>query len=208
MTINNATLQTTTTSVTLQLFGGPDAHTMAISNSADLAGASQVPYASTTAWTLSSGLGQKTVYARFYTDHGMMSPIVSSTIVLVPATPGTTTNPPQTGTQVPPTGGTTQPTGQVTGGGQTTGGGTQASQSQPATQGGEQTPTGGGQAVATGTPTTTGQANVAAAAGQAGVGLFANILSTIGNQQAIAWIVGILVFLGLAWWGMTRFLKK
>lgn len=208
MTINNAALQTTTTSVALQLFGGPDARTMAISNSADLAGASQIPYASTTAWTLSGGLGQKTVYARFYTDHGMMSPVVSSTIVLVPATPGTTTNPQGSGTQTPSTGNATSSTGSTVSGEQTTGGAPANAGSPSGTQGGEQASTGGEQAVATGTPTTTGQANVAAAAGPAGAGLFASILSTIGNQQAIAWIVGILILIGLVWWGVVRFLKK
>jgi hypothetical protein len=203
MTINNGAQQTTTTSVTLQLFGGPDAHTMAISNDANLTGASQIPYASTIAWTLPGGVGQKTVYARFYTDHGMMSPIVSSTILLVSQTTGTTTNPsqPQTPTSSAPTGGTTAPATQTTGGGQTQGtpGGAQPS----VTGGGQGAQTGGG------TSAPSGQANVAGAAGAAGAnGLFANILSTVGNPQAIAWIIGILILAGLAWWGIARLLKK
>jgi hypothetical protein len=71
--------------------------------------------------------------------------------------------------------------------------------------------TGGGQGAQTGggTSAPSGQANVAGAAGAAGAnGLFANILSTVGNPQAIAWIIGILILAGLAWWGIARLLKK
>lgn len=81
--INGGNTTTPVPYVVLALAGGPDAATMAISNTADFSGASQEPYATTSPWTLISGDGIKTVFARFYNAYGMSSPTVSSSIELI-----------------------------------------------------------------------------------------------------------------------------
>ena len=80
--INSGAEITTLREVTLTLNGGSDAVKMAISENANFAGAVQETYATTKTWTLSSGDGAKTVYAKFYTQYGVASAAVSDSITL------------------------------------------------------------------------------------------------------------------------------
>ena len=80
--INNDVEDTESQTVTLKLNGGPDAKKMALSNFSDFYGAGQEIYQETKNWVLSAGDGEKTVYAKFYTQWGQPSEIVSDTIVL------------------------------------------------------------------------------------------------------------------------------
>ncbi|MFZ2970005.1 MAG: hypothetical protein WA063_02560, partial [Minisyncoccia bacterium] len=52
----------------------------AISNSSDFAGASWETYAASKEWVLTSGNGKKTVYAKFRSSNGGVSPVVSDNI--------------------------------------------------------------------------------------------------------------------------------
>ena len=72
---------TSTLSVSLTL-AATDATQMIISNDAGFAGASWETYATTKSWTLTSGDGVKTVYARFKDAAGNMSVATSDTITV------------------------------------------------------------------------------------------------------------------------------
>ena len=91
--INNNNPTTNNPQVTLQFQAGPDTTTMALSRNPDFVGATIEPYQPTKAWNLNpSNLacadnsactsGEYTVYARFYTQWGVVSPTVTDTISL------------------------------------------------------------------------------------------------------------------------------
>ena len=79
------------TIVTLKLNAGSDTKRMAISNTEDFKYASQISYQEEINWDLSSGRdeavprlydGEYTVYAKFYTQYGVASEVVSDSIIL------------------------------------------------------------------------------------------------------------------------------
>jgi peptidoglycan hydrolase-like protein with peptidoglycan-binding domain len=87
---------TSTTAVTLTL-AATDAVQMMISNNSDFSGASWESYSTSKTWTLTSGNGNKTVYAKFRDSALNSSTAVSDTIALsnaatpaTPAVPGVT----------------------------------------------------------------------------------------------------------------------
>ena len=109
--INNGAAATTTASVTLTL-GAVGASTMIVGNTSDFVGSSYVTYTTSLAWTLTSGNGVKTVYAKFKDAAGNISGVVSDTITLdsaatpeQPTPPATTPEPPTT---APPSGSTAE----------------------------------------------------------------------------------------------------
>lgn len=79
--INGDASETNSREVILTLNGGPNTVKMAISNFADFRAAAQEPYQKTKAWTLTEGEGVKTVYAKFYTQYGQASAVVSDEII-------------------------------------------------------------------------------------------------------------------------------
>ncbi len=81
MTINSGLYETKSTNVQLT-FNSSDAVQMAVSNSNDFTGASFVPFAKTLNWSLLSGNGTKTVYAKLRSKLGGMVS-VSDSIELV-----------------------------------------------------------------------------------------------------------------------------
>jgi len=85
--INEGEEYTDSRTVTLNLTGGPDTARMAISNYPDFREAVQEPYTPTKIWTLSEGEGERTVYAKFYTQWGRASKIVSDSIILIEEKP-------------------------------------------------------------------------------------------------------------------------
>ncbi len=99
VTINAGAATTNTTSVTLSL-GAADSSgvsNMSVSNDVNFTGAIWENYATTKNWTLTSGNGLKTVYAKFRDTVGNVSAAVSDTITLdttvavVPPPPPSTT---------------------------------------------------------------------------------------------------------------------
>lgn len=68
--------------VKLALIAGADTARMSISESPVFVNGNQEPYQSFKNWTLSSGDGVKTIYARFYTSYGVSSETVSGAIIL------------------------------------------------------------------------------------------------------------------------------
>ena len=79
--INREAHATSSRSVSLYLHGSGWAQEMMLSSAADFAGAVWEPFAATRAWTLPSGLGIKTVYAKLRS--GPTERTASDTIVLV-----------------------------------------------------------------------------------------------------------------------------
>jgi len=84
--INNDAKYTDSIIVNLTLVGGPDTKRMAISNFPDFRDASQKTYQTTKIWNLCQGLtscpdGKYTVYAKFYTDWGTASEVISDSII-------------------------------------------------------------------------------------------------------------------------------
>ena len=79
ISINDGAANTTSTDVTLTL-GATNATTMAISNNASFTGVSYEAYAISKEWTLTSGAGTKTIYAKFRNSND--SAVVSGTIAL------------------------------------------------------------------------------------------------------------------------------
>ncbi len=83
--INNGDAQTDSASVTLNL-AATNAATMLIANKADFTDAgSWETYSTTKSWTLTEGVGTKTVYIKFRSSTGGESAAVSDTISLVAA---------------------------------------------------------------------------------------------------------------------------
>ncbi|OGY52533.1 MAG: hypothetical protein A3J59_04315 [Candidatus Buchananbacteria bacterium RIFCSPHIGHO2_02_FULL_56_16] len=83
VSISAGAAQTESTAVTLTL-GATNASLMLLANTPDFSDAgSWVTYASSSAWTLSTGTGTKTVYAKFRSSAGAESTAVSDTIELV-----------------------------------------------------------------------------------------------------------------------------
>lgn len=80
--INQGADKTASRSVTISTSATTGTELMQFSESADLAGASWVPYSSTANWQLSADDGVKTVYARFRDATDSESEIVSDTITL------------------------------------------------------------------------------------------------------------------------------
>jgi hypothetical protein len=87
--INNDAKYTDSPTITLNLFGGPDAARMAISNNLEFAGpgsTGQISYQSSYQWNLCQGRascpeGEYTVYVKFYASWGKSSEIVSDSII-------------------------------------------------------------------------------------------------------------------------------
>ncbi len=97
--INNGANKTYTTAVTLTL-NAPSASQMKVSNNTDLSGALWEPYTLSKPWTLTSGDGMKTVYAKYRNSNNVETDIVSDDIRLgdepvVPPAPTPPTPPPQ-----------------------------------------------------------------------------------------------------------------
>jgi large repetitive protein len=89
--INSGATSTTSTAVTLTLSATDNSGTVAgmeFSNDGST-WSSQVAYATSYSWTLSSGSGTKTVYAKFVDPSGNWSSVVTATINLVDTTPPT-----------------------------------------------------------------------------------------------------------------------
>lgn len=86
ISISGGATSTETTSVTLTL-GATSATTMLISNKSDFSDATAwLTYAATKAWTLTAGVGPKTVYVKFRSSDGGESAAKSDTIELVEPT--------------------------------------------------------------------------------------------------------------------------
>jgi len=88
--INNNDEYTNNQTVTLKLNAGSDTERMAISNTEDFKNASQIPYQKEYQWDLlgnSRSLLQEgntyTVYAKFYTQYGVASEVVSDSIIYI-----------------------------------------------------------------------------------------------------------------------------
>lgn len=94
--INNGATETNSANVNLTLSGGAAAR-MAISNSSDFSGIPQETFQVAKTWKLSDGLGEKTIFVKFFDQNGTASPVVSATIKLVGVTAVTSTT--QTPTQ-------------------------------------------------------------------------------------------------------------
>lgn len=75
-------------------FSATNAVQMVISETPDFAGSSWESYATTKNFTLSSGLGEKTVYVKFRSSTGGESAVKSIKVTLVEAAPGETITPP------------------------------------------------------------------------------------------------------------------
>ena len=88
--INAGDKTTNSRFVTLKLFAGSDTARMAISNNPDFAGigsTGQIAYQSLYSWDICKGQkecpdGNYTVHARFYSEYGQSSPVVSDSIIL------------------------------------------------------------------------------------------------------------------------------
>ena len=94
VTIASGATYTNTLIVTLSLAksgGGPNPDKMQFSNDGITWSAKQ-PFSSSTSWTLVSGDGTKTVYARFYDSAGKYGNRASDTIILDTTPPGAPTN--------------------------------------------------------------------------------------------------------------------
>jgi type II secretory pathway pseudopilin PulG len=92
MQITNGATYTNSTVVTLNIGknGGSSPNSMAFSNDGATWSASQ-PYGSSTSWTLLSGDGTKTVWARFFDSSGRYGTAVIDTIILDTVAPGVPT---------------------------------------------------------------------------------------------------------------------
>jgi type II secretory pathway pseudopilin PulG len=90
--IANDALYTNTTIVTLNITkgGGPSPAQMSFSNDGTT-WSPKVAYSTTASWTLLTGDGTKTVYARFYDASGLYSALMSDTITLDTTAPGAPT---------------------------------------------------------------------------------------------------------------------
>jgi len=89
--INNGDEYANNSTVTLKLNAGSDTVRMAISNTPDFANASQIPFQEIINWDLSKNIpntqheiynSKYAVYAKFYTQYGKTSPVVSDKIIL------------------------------------------------------------------------------------------------------------------------------
>ncbi len=90
ISINHSSGYTNSRVIVLSLNGGPDAYTMAISNSPDFTGAVKEDYQKTKAWILPQGDGVKTVYVTFYSKYDVPAQAPSSSIVLDTVSPAIT----------------------------------------------------------------------------------------------------------------------
>lgn len=83
LVINSGAEKTNTTNVVLTINGGTGATGMAISNTPDFANTTVIPYATSLPWTLESGVGEKTVYVKFFrANSNNASPVLSDSITL------------------------------------------------------------------------------------------------------------------------------
>ena len=80
--INDGQAKTGNRQVKLTLDGGNEALFMAISNDANFTGANREDYSTAKDWTLSEGNGLKTVYAKFYSQNGFATAVISDDIIL------------------------------------------------------------------------------------------------------------------------------
>jgi predicted GH43/DUF377 family glycosyl hydrolase len=79
-----------TLNVTLDLIGGDAQTTVMLAEGQDFTGATWVPYASAMSLKVSNADGQATVYAKFKDRYGIVSPVVSDTILIDTAAPTVT----------------------------------------------------------------------------------------------------------------------
>ena len=86
ISIQDGAKYTNSRTVTLKLNGGPDAKKMAISNFSNFLDAGQENYETIKTWTLTEGEGTKTIYAKFCTQWGRCSEIISDDIILIKGT--------------------------------------------------------------------------------------------------------------------------
>jgi hypothetical protein len=103
VSINNNETTTASQNVILNLTVGSDTARMAISNTPDFKSAGQENYAQTKQWNLCQGLatcnpGVHTIYAKYYTQYGVSSAVISDSIIYQPTKPGTTVITPTTPT--------------------------------------------------------------------------------------------------------------
>jgi DNA-binding beta-propeller fold protein YncE len=91
ISVDGGAPSTATTNVTLSFYA-TGAYTMEIANTPDFASSSWEPYATTYPWMLTSGVGTKTVYARFRSIAGTDLGTVNASIQLIPGT-GTSSAP-------------------------------------------------------------------------------------------------------------------
>jgi hypothetical protein len=94
VTINGGAAYTNSTTVTLTLAksgGGPNPATMILSND-NSTWLGPYSFAGSYTWTMMSGAGSKTVYARFYNSSGQYGSVASDTIILDTTAPSTPTN--------------------------------------------------------------------------------------------------------------------
>jgi len=84
VSIDAGGVETKNSTVTLTL-AATNASQMMISNLSSFSGASWETYATSKTWTLASGLGKKTVYAKFKSSSGGESSAVNDDIMLLPA---------------------------------------------------------------------------------------------------------------------------
>ena len=94
VSINAGATYTNSTTVTLSLAksgGGPNPATMKLSND-NSTWLGPFAFATSYTWTVPSGDGTKTVYARFYNGAGLYGAIASDTIILDTIAPGTPTS--------------------------------------------------------------------------------------------------------------------
>ena len=82
LSINQGAAQASSTQVTLFLTATSDIKKMALSNTPDFLNSSQEDFSPTKLWTLSSGDGLKTVYAKLYNNYGVSSNVISASITL------------------------------------------------------------------------------------------------------------------------------
>ncbi|MCK4891961.1 MAG: DUF2341 domain-containing protein [Candidatus Pacebacteria bacterium] len=91
VSINNNNEHTNNKTVTLKFTAGADTERMAISNTPDFEHASQISYQEEIEWDLTNGRdeavsilydGEYSVYAKFYTQYGVASEVVSDSIIL------------------------------------------------------------------------------------------------------------------------------
>ena len=101
VSINNGAKATDSLNVVLALRGGPNTTKMAISNLPDFHYASQEPYQPTKNWALAEGAGTKTVYAKFYTEWGYSSAVISDDIIYQIASVKVAASAPPTPTSLP-----------------------------------------------------------------------------------------------------------
>ena len=79
--------------IILELLAGSNVKRMVVSEDPEFKNAGQEPFTETKIWTLSEGVGKKTVYVKFFTEYGVSSEVISVDIILLPPTQPAVTEP-------------------------------------------------------------------------------------------------------------------